>query len=271
MRKQTNYVVKRSEGYSDELQHWGFGKKEDHKYIDRKMVNGKWVYTYPEDVAKNKPQFGANRTPVHLQSRAQQQADVNNNARAASAAERQAASIKRTQKVQADRAQVVKERNDRINNAAAEAANRQNEALSGAKRKAIIESNRFKVGKAFGSDLGSVVRNNISKVTGKEDSERKYIRETMGESAARGYDDATNIGKIAKRTATKVKNKADNVVDIVQDKVSDAKSAATKAVKTATEKAAKRRKKVSKAVNNTVKSAKKHVDKGRDWLDGLFD
>lgn len=38
---------------NDELYHWGW-KKKDHKYIKRERVNGKWVYTYPEDLKGDK-------------------------------------------------------------------------------------------------------------------------------------------------------------------------------------------------------------------------
>lgn len=121
------YVVKRTEEYTDELQHWGNkgSYKEDHKYISKKMVNGKWVYTYPED-----------------------------------------------------------------------------------------------------KKSGSSSQFNTS-----------------------GF----------KQPQFNAKGN------------SPFKTTATKAIKTATEKAAKRRKKVSKAVNSTIKSAKKQIDKGKKWLDNLFD
>ena len=40
-------------GSDGELYHWGW-KKKDAKYIKRERKNGKWVYTYPEDVKKTK-------------------------------------------------------------------------------------------------------------------------------------------------------------------------------------------------------------------------
>lgn len=37
----------------NELYHWGKGKEaKKHKYVERKMVNGNWVYIYPEDLKK---------------------------------------------------------------------------------------------------------------------------------------------------------------------------------------------------------------------------
>lgn len=42
----TKYRIKRNDKYANELQHWG--KKENHKYSRKELINGKWRYFYDE-------------------------------------------------------------------------------------------------------------------------------------------------------------------------------------------------------------------------------
>lgn len=243
MSNDKRYVVKRTEEYSDELQHWGNkgSAKEEHKYVSRKMVNGKWVYTYPEDVksggsssktsfnttgfktqqtntAKSSSPFntsgfkpkefeGDNKWTTKTRT---QQAQKNQSNQAAAAAERQNASIKRAQQVQA--------RNNRINDAARENAERQANALAGAK----AQADKYKQGYQESSSLRGAIRKAVTGSTGnvKEGRDRMYDAGSRAGSA--------NVAKEAKR-------------------------------------------KVKKSINKTIKSAKKQINKGKKWLDNLFD
>lgn len=248
MSENTNYVVKRSEGYSDELKHWG--KQESHKYIKKiPMGGGKYRYFYADS--------------------------------------EKGASIKRTMNsldIQKMHNQNRTLTNKNQTKQAEDFARRQNAAISRARRNERIAENQEESAMKNYNAIKSIRAKQRANDRAEVDANRQAESLSKGAAASKAYKSGYNNSKNTKNyksgydsgyeAATKAAEK-----EAKQKRIDDAAAAVVSRQNAALKKAKvvqeNHKKKVStkikSTVNSTIRKAKKHVDKGRDWLDGLFD